>query len=397
MKKAIAILIVLLLATGLAACGPAEPAEPAEPEPEGQPSGAEYEILYRFPAEDSPHEGTWLCWPHDRSTVEFEMPEGSTSYRDDMEDAWVAMTKALHTGEIVHIIAYNEEEQAHIEGLLTAENVDMSQIDFFLCETDDVWVRDTGPIFVLDEDGQPVIANFTFNGWGGKQEATKDNAIPQAVADAYGFDIVQIPELVLEGGAVDVDGAGTLMASKSSIINKNRNPGKSQEEIESILSKYLGIENFLWIKGSAGEDITDAHIDGTARFINDHQIFICSKREYAWLFEHDPDRKDWLVFENAKNARGEDYELVHLPLTRTLLRSYGKNLGYYGMYVNYYIGNEVVLVPQYGDDNDELALEIIGKAYPGREIVGIDCSKIVYYGGMVHCVAQQQPMPGNTP
>lgn len=388
MKKAIIILLAVMMALCLSACGSSEKKENAD-KPDIPDDGKQYQYL----SEEDKHEGTWLTWPHDYGSVYdyYTKPGASTSYRDDIEDIWVAMTKALHTGEKVHIVAYDEKEQAHIKKLLKAENIDMGQIDFFICETDDVWIRDTGPIFVFDEDENLTIADFKFNGWGGKQEAAKDDALPEAIADAYDINIVPIPEMVLEGGAYEIDGAGTLLAAKSSIVSKNRNSEKSLEEVESYLSKYLGVKNFIWIEGSTDEDETDAHIDGTARFINDHQIFICDKEEYKELYLHDPDEADWEVFKNAKNAEGEKYELVHLPLTKATLKTYGKDMYYYGSYTNYYVANEVVLVPQYNDANDKKVLEIIGKHYPDKEVVGIDCINLIYYEGAIHCITQQQP------
>lgn len=349
---------------------------------------------YRFVSEESPHEGTWLIWPHDHSVAYHynEEPDNALFTRDDLESVWVAMTKALHTGETVHIVAYDEAEKRHITERLTAEGVDMDQIDFFIYPTNDVWARDTGPIFVYDEKNNKfVIANFRFDGWGEKQEYDKDDGLAQAVADAYGIDILQIPELVLEGGSFECDGAGTLLAAKSSVVSENRNADKTLPEVEAILAKYLGVTNFIWIEGSVNEDITDAHIDGIAKFINDRQIFICSEEEYKELFEFDPDEKDWASFVNAKNAKGEPYELVHLPLTKNTVRAYGVDKEYQVGYTNHYVGNKVVLVPQFGDPNDAVALEIIAKYYPGRTVIGIDCSKLIYFGGMIHCITQQQP------
>lgn len=336
-------------------------------------------MTYTMPTEDSLHEGTWLTWPH-KYTYGVE-------YQNEIEDIWVQMTTELHANERVHIVAYNQKEQARIEKLLVDTGIDMKKIDFVIAKSDDVWIRDTGPMFVFDERRKAVIADFAFDGWGEKVKHKNDDNLPIATGKQKNIPVIDISDFVLEGGAVELDGSGTLMAAKSSVISKNRNKGMSTEEAEHYLNKYLGVTNFIWIEGVTDQDITDAHIDGTARFLDDKTILTVSKNDFAQLYEN-IDMKDYTALQNAKNAKGEPYKIVELPLTKNIV----KGAGCYGSYLNYYVANKVILVPVYEDENDPVALEIISNLYPKKKIVPIVVNELFRYGGMIHCVTQQQPI-----
>lgn len=335
-------------------------------------------MTYHMPAENLPHEGTWLIWPH-RYTYGVE-------YQRELEDIWVQMVEALHTDERVHIIAYSKEEQIRIERLLTDTAVDMKQIDFLIAKSDDVWVRDTGPLFLLDGNNKTVIADFGFDGWGKKVSYKNDDKIPKEVGKQKDIHTIDISSFILEGGAVEVDGNGTLMGALSSVVSKNRNSGLTVKQAEEYLSNYLGIRNFIWLEGVIDEDITDAHIDGMARFLNSQTILTVSQRDFRKLYEH-INMDDYTKLKEARNVDGKPYNIVELPLTKKIV----EGADCYGSYLNYYIGNKVVLVPIYEDENDEIAIQNIQKLYPNREIVPIVVNNLYQYGGMIHCVTQQQP------
>lgn len=328
-------------------------------------------IAYTMPSEESEHEGTWLQWPHKYIYGE--------QHPNRYDPIWVQMTKALHKGEIVHIVAYDETEKNRIMQLLNEVDVDMSQIDFLIEKTEDVWVRDNGPIFVHDANNNLKITNWEFNGWGGKHNYFHDNQIPAHVSNALGISKVDI-NMVLEGGAIEVDGAGTFMATRSSILNDNRNPGLTQIQAETFFKHYLGVTNFIWLDGIAGQDITDMHIDGIARFVGNHTIVTFSK-EFAENYGEDVVIRDYQVLETAKNANGDLYNKVELPVA---IQSFGS-------YLNYYVGNEVVLVPNYAEATDAEANAIIQRLYPERKVVGIIVNELWEDGGALHCVTQQQP------
>jgi len=195
--------------------------------------------------------------------------------------------------------------------------------------------------------------------------------------------------MINEGGSVEIDGHGTLMACKSSILNDNRNPGMTQSQAESIFKKYLGVANFIWLDGQAGLEITDQHIDGFARFGHSNTIVTMGKND---LLYYDVQQSDIDKLYAAKNKNGTSYTFLKVPLTQNnVTTTNGTNLGYKGSYVNYYISNNRILVPNYNDPNDTTANAIIQTLYPNRIAIGIDVRNLYENGGMIHCVTQQQP------
>ena len=337
---------------------------------------------YTMPAESEPHEGTWLQWPHH---YQYGM-----AYRNSLDATWVAMTKELVTSEKVHLIAYNQTEKDRIIALLNAQNVSMTNIDFIIYKTDDVWIRDNGPIYVRDKNGNIVIQDWGFNGWGNKADYHNCNAIPSKIASDQGKAIVDLNAIMInEGGSVEIDGNGTLMACKSSILNNNRNPGMTQAQAEEIFEEYLGVTNFIWLDGQAGLEITDQHIDGFARFGDENTIVTMDQND---LLNFDVKQSDIDKLYASKNKNGKPYTFLKVPLTQNnVVTTIGHNLGYKGSYINYYISNSKVLVPNYKDPNDTKANAIIQTLYPNRTVVGIDVRNLYENGGMIHCVTQQQP------
>lgn len=339
-------------------------------------------ITYTMPEESEPHEGTWLQWPH-------EYQYGKT-YRNRLDATWVAMTKALISSEKVHLIAYDEAEQNRILNLLNTEGVSLNNVDFKIYRTDDVWIRDNGPIYVRDKAGKLLIEDWGFNGWGNKAQFSNCNSIPAKIGNDQNRTTIDLnTAMINEGGSIEIDGHGTLMACKSSILNNNRNPNMTQAKAEAMFQQYLGVTNFIWLNGKAGLEITDMHIDGFARFGNATTIVTMVEAD---LLDWQVPQADIQTLYNAKNKAGNPYTFLKLPLTQNnVVTAYGKNLGYKGSYVNYYIANTKVLVPNYNDPNDATANSMIQALYPNRSVVGIDVRNLYENGGMIHCVTQQQP------
>lgn len=346
------------------------------------PTPTQTEVAYTMPEESETHEGTWLQWPH-------EYQYGVT-YRDRIDQTWVDMTKELVTSEKVHLVVYDATEQTRVTNLLNAASVLLTNIDFKIYKTDDVWVRDNGPIYVKDKNGNLVIQDWGFNGWGKKAQYTNCNTIPSKVATDQSKTLVDLNSIMVnEGGSIEIDGHGTLMACKSSILNNNRNPNMTQAQAEAIFTKYLGVTNFVWLDGQAGLEITDQHVDGFARFGNATTIVTM---ETADLLDFQVKQTDIDKLFAAKNKSGQAYTFLKLPLSKNkVVTAYGKELGYKGSYCNYYIANTKVLVPIYNDPNDADAISKIQTLYPTRTVVGIDVRNLYGNGGMVHCVTQQQP------
>lgn len=360
--------------------------------------------VFTLPAEWQRHEGTWLIWPHDAGLI---TPE----YVDMIEPVWVEMTQALHTGERVHIIAYDGNLADHIQALLTEAGVDMAQVDFLITETDQFWARDCGPIFVCDAEGNPAILDFAYNGYGRMEKLgpdvpeelrwetpefvreeyltnyVKDDRIAAAVAEALGVRLVDAGDFILEGGAIESDGAGTIITTESCILNENRNPGMTREDAEALLCRFLGATNVIWLEGSPDEDITDGHIDGLVRFADSATIVTMTEEDYYETYDYTPEN-DYSTVIGARNAAGEAYTIVTLPITAEDVEW----LGWRANYLNYYAGNEVVLMPVYGDVMDAEAVRILGEIYPDKEIIPIDGEILAVVGGGIHCVTQQQPV-----
>lgn len=337
-----------------------------------------------MPDETAPHESTWLQWPHHYTY--------GTTYRSRLDATWVAMTKALATSELVRIVAYNATEKTRIQNLLSLAGVPLGRVSFLIKPTDDVWVRDNGPIFTINDQQRLQITDWGFNGWGGDTKYTLDNTVPSSVATQLSLPRVDLNSVILEGGAFEIDGKGTFLATKSSILEPKRNPNLTQAALEKTLSAQLGVKKFIWLDGAPGgtEDITDTHIDGFARFGTPDTLVSMSTADLTyWGISS----ADITRLANATNVDGVKYNKVLLPLTaKNVVTTYGKNLGFKGSYVNYYVGNTVVLVPQYADANDSVAKSILQKLYPTRNVVGIDVRNLFANGGMVHCVTQQQPL-----
>ncbi|MBX7108632.1 MAG: agmatine deiminase family protein [Chitinophagales bacterium] len=330
------------------------------------------------------HEGTWLAWPHDST-----YGPGNRAF---FESAWVEMTRELVKSENVHIVSYSQAEVDHTVELLTASGIALDKIDFFIHPTDDYWIRDNGPIFVKDEQGNLVIGDWKFDGWGNDWPYLLDDQIPSLIGADIDKTVLDLSAMVLEGGAIEVDGNGTLLATKSSITGDHRNDGLTLSQVEDYLTTYLGVSNIVWLEGKYGGsfDVTDSHIDGFAKFLDTSTIVTMNSTDLAYWFVSSADRN---ILYNMTNANGNQYNYVYLPLTKKVVKTTdGVSTGSKGSYVNYYEGNTVVLVPTYADDNDDDAIAIIQGLYPAKEVVGIDCRNMFSVGGMVHCVTQQQPM-----
>lgn len=337
---------------------------------------------WTLPAEDAPHEGTWLQWPHN-----FTYGSGA----EDVQASWVAMAGALAGGERVHVVVYNAQEAGEVLAALNAANVDVGQVDVFVCPTDDFWVRDNGPVFVTDADGTLAMVDWGFNGWGGDAPFELDDAVPEVLSAQTGIPRLDLSGVVLEGGAVEVDGQGTLMATRSSVTGPDRNPGLTEAQIEDSLATYLGVSHVIWLDGQNGgaEDITDQHIDAFARFAPGNTLVTMDDTDLAYWQVSPSDRE---ILATLTNAQGLPCTRVELPLTQFPVQTtWGQSVGYRSSYVNYYVANEVVLVPWYNDPMDEVAQGLLQEVFPNRTMVGIDCRNMVLWGGMVHCVTQQQP------
>jgi len=347
---------------------------------------------YRQPPEWDKHEGTWLQWPLEKLEKNYQLK---------LEHTWLMMAEVLHQHENVHIIVNDMAHRDHVAHMLAYYGIGPQNIELHVIPIDDVWIRDNGPIFVVNDAGELAITNWIFNGWGERFPYARDDKVPAAVGEALSVPIFDAP-LVLEGGALSVNGKGTLLATLTSIVDPYRNPGKSQAEIEEILGQYLGLTHFIWLTGAGrGEcekwgDTTDSHIDIVARFTDESTVL------YNWIDEESDPRHEFLVrsleeLQAATTESGEPLTLVPLPSPQNGVYAISATSSWRtsaltdAAYTNYYVANGVVLVPVFGNVNDAHAKAIVGEHFPGRDIVGIDAVTLTEGGGAIGCVTQPQP------
>ena len=333
---------------------------------------------YRMPAEWEPHAATWLSWPR-REGISF--PESF----DRVLPALRAMVEALVESEQVCINVFNGAHKAEAQSVL--RGLPMERITFYRIPTNEPWCRDHGPIFLRrDRDPKLAVADWDYNAWGNKYPPFDlDEVVPTRVAEILGVPVFY-PRMILEGGSIEANGAGALLTTESCLLNRNRNPNLSREEIERCLQDYLGVSNILWLgDGIAGDD-TDGHIDDLARFV--------SERTVVTVIEEDRDDENYEPLQkNLARLRemkiGENnLEVLTLPMPKKMVR---EGLRLPASYANFYIANTCVLVPTFADSADEIALSVLRECFPTRRVVGIDCRELIWGLGAFHCLTQQQP------
>ena len=332
---------------------------------------------YRMPAEWETHSGTWLTWPHNPET----WPEQDMQ---QVETEFMGIIRPLAKNESVHILVNDEDMGNAVESTLNANNVEMKNIFLHDIPTNDSWIRDYGPNFIIQSDGKVAANDWDFDSWGRKYKWELDDLAGTVIAEESGLHHFK-PEIVLEGGAIEVNGAGTCVTTESCILNPNRNNGISRDAMETVLKDYLGISKVIWLHGEMEGDDTDGHIDNLARFVNPTTM-VCAVEED----EEDPNYPFLKNnFDHLRSATDQDdklFEIVALPMP-----------GYIGSprlpasYANFYIANKSVLVPVYGHPNDKRALSILEPLFPGREIIPIPSTTLILGLGGVHCLTQQQP------
>lgn len=340
------------------------------------------EMRFRMPAEWDRHEATWLSWPQNPITWPEHLPR--------VEETYAQMVKHLASGEIVNILVQNAKHEKHVSSLLKKHQVNLSQVLFFLIPTADSWIRDYGPIFITRRDSrvqERAFVNWIYNAWGDKYDDLKaDNDVPLRLLSFLQMNYFE-PGIVLEGGSIEVNGEGLLLTTEQCLLNKNRNPHLKREEIERYLRDYLGVEKIIWLKEGIVGDDTDGHIDDIARFVNPTTV-VCAVEEdktdenYTFL------RRNFEILKEQKMLNGKKLNVVALPMPGRVEDEEGRLPA---SYANFYIGNDAVLVPVYGHDNDQKALDILKPFFPGRKVVGIPSKELVEGLGSIHCVTQQQP------
>ncbi len=331
-----------------------------------------------MPAEWEAHSATWLSWPR-REGISFP------GAFERVMPTFRKMVETLVESEPVCISVCNGAHEAEARAVL--EGIAPECITYYEIPTNEPWCRDHGPIFLVrNEQPRMAIVDWGHNAWGGKYPPFElDDAVPTRIGAVLGLPVYH-PKMILEGGSIEVNGAGACLTTESCLLNPNRNPELTREEVEQRLRDYLGVREIFWLAEGCEGDDTDGHIDNLARFVSEDTVLAIVERD-----GQSPNYKP--LQENLRRLKeiridGKRLTIVELPTVRPMER---ENLVLPASYANFYIGNEVVLAPVYGEPNDDVALGILREHFPSRRVVGIDCNELIWGLGAFHCLTQQQP------
>ena len=340
---------------------------------------------YRLPAEWEPHRSTIICWPHQKEDWPGKFAPIPWVYTE--------IVKHLTQSELVRIIIQTEQDVHRVHKLLERAHVEIENIEFIITKTDRGWMRDTSPVFVKEQTTTIGIP-FQFNGWAKYSNWKKDRKIPAILSNVLGVPLVppiyQRHEFVLEGGAIDSNGQGTLLATEECLLNERtqvRNPGFTKSDYEAVFQQYLGIQKTIWLKNGIVGDDTHGHVDDLCRFVNGHTVVLCrekNKNEIHYCITEE----NYERLQGAATSTGSTLTIVSLPMPSPL--SF-EDMRLPASYANFYIANTVVLVPTFNDPNDRYALGILSDFFPDRTVVGIHAVDLVWGLGTLHCLAHEEP------
>ncbi len=334
------------------------------------------ELGYRFPAEWEPHAATWLAWP-----CKLESWPGKF---EPIPPLYAQLVRTLAAYEPVNVLAGGERVMAEAKRLVG----DIPHVTLYDIPTNDAWTRDHGPMFLVGPPGQqPALIDWEYNAWGGKYPPFDlDNQVPKKIAQRLGRRCFS-PGIILEGGAVDGNGRGTILTTEQCLLNQNRNPHLDQPAIEKYLADYCGAKKVLWLGGGIVGDDTDGHIDELARFVNPTTVVAALEHDSADE-NFEPLQDNFRRLQTMTDQDGRLLEVVPLPMPRPIFH---EDQRLPTCYCNFYIANGVVIVPQFDDPADREVVQILGRLFPGRDIKGLPARDLVWGLGAFHCITQQQP------
>ncbi|TDQ16676.1 agmatine deiminase [Algoriphagus boseongensis] len=339
------------------------------------------ELGYYFPAEFAPQESMWLSWPHKEESWPGKIQTVFAPYSQFITE--------VAKGQKVNINVANEAMKAFALGHLEKAGADLSQIKFHFFPTNDAWCRDHGPAFLINpnSDVKKVLVKWDYNAWGNKYPPHDlDNQIPIRIAEELGIPCFK-PGIVMEGGSVEFNGRGTLLTSTACLLNENRNPHLNQAQIEKYLCDYYGVNHILWVGDGIIGDDTDGHIDDITRFVNADTV-VTVVEENKSDENHEILAENLGMLKKMRLENGKQLNIVELPMPSPVI---WEDQRLPASYANFYIGNEVVVVPTFRDKNDQKALDILSGCFPERNVIGIDSTDIIWGLGSFHCLSQQEP------
>ena len=334
---------------------------------------------FHMPAEWEPHESVWLSWPHNNRTFP-NLPA--------VEEAYYSFIEAIHTSEHVELFVPTAAGHRKIRARLRDSGVDLAQVTLHTTDYSDIWIRDYGPTFVINRAMKRTgMVRWNFNAWGGKyDDQVNDGKIPEVMNRRLEYPLF-VPGIVLEGGSIDVNGRGTILTTRSCLLNPNRNPSLSPIVIEEFLKEYLGAVKIIWLnKGIAGDD-TDGHVDDIARFVGSSTV-VCAYESDNTDENYSALHENYEILQRSSDQNGKPLTVVKLPMPAKITGGDGR---YPASYTNFYIGNTVVIVPVFNDPQDRVALDRLQSLFTSRKVIGIDARAMVEGFGTFHCATQQQP------
>ncbi len=332
---------------------------------------------YRMPAEWEPHESTWISWPHNQDTWPTEL--------ERVEQIMARAVAILSRSEPVRINVGSSEQRRRATQALDDAGA-LGDVRFHDIPTNDAWVRDYGPIFVVSADKDLAATCWGFNSWGGKYPPFElDEAASHRMASALGVPTFEC-DMILEGGSIDVNGRGLLLTTESCLLHPNRNPELDRTDIEDRLQEYLGADQVIWLRGGIAGDDTDGHVDDLSRFVAPDRV-VSAVEEEPGAPNSDALQENLEILRSAATSSGS-LEVVELPMPSPVVIR-GEPMP--ATYVNFYIGNRTVLVPIFDDRKDDAALSTLRRCFPTRDVIGIDCRYLIWGLGAFHCLTQQVP------
>ncbi len=348
------------------------------------------QLGYRMPAEWEPHEATWLAWPHN--------PEDWPGKFSSIPWLYAEIVRLLAARERVHLIVENAAMRRRVRGMLDRTGANLDQVTFHDWPTDRGWTRDSGPIFVRNPQGRVALTCWRFNGWAKYDDWHLDAKLPGRMTKLLGLPAWQPfvrsedgakHAIVLEGGSIDTNGAGSLMTTAECLLSdvQQRNPGVSRSQLEQAFYDFLGIDQIIFLgRGIAGDD-THGHVDDIARFVAPATIVAAVERD-ASDANHAPLAENLFQLKAARTTTGKQFTIVELPMPCPVIF---RRQRVPASYANFYVANGVVLVPTFHDRNDRLALNILAEVFPDREVIGVHSMDLIWGLGALHCMTQQQP------
>jgi len=339
----------------------------------------------RFPAEWEKQQGIVLCFPHNGN-------DWPGKY-EAVQWAFVEFIKKVATFETVFLVVADEKLKEQVAGLLESARVNIANVSFIIHKTNRSWMRDSGPIIVKNGSKREAL-NFNFNGWAKYKNYQLDKFVPSKVADFIDVPLTQVmykgKPVIVEGGAIDVNGKGTLLTSEECLMHPTiqvRNQNFTKEDYEAVFKEYLGVTNVIWLGDGIEGDDTHGHIDDLCRFVNEDTIVTIVETDKNDA-NYKPLQDNLKRLQNAKLEDGKSPTIVALPMPK---RVDFEDLRLPASYANFLILNNCVLVPTFNDSNDRVALNILSECFPDREVIGISCIDFIWGFGTLHCLSQQIP------